>query len=226
MTQTRISPRAKRSKFTRLLLDWHKGNRQQYVWRLNPNPYKVLIAEILLQRTPAERVNRFLPTFLRDFPDPQSVASASASKLRDVLRPMGLMKRVSWIRNLMGRISELYDGKVPGEEDQLLALPGVGPYTARAVLSFGFEKRVPIVDVNVARVLSRVFERADAGRKPSEDSELWDFARGLLPEEDSVSYNEALLDLAKRVCKKRPLCDICPLTGICDYYEEIRGKAV
>jgi A/G-specific adenine glycosylase len=139
--------------------------------------------------------------------------------MEEFIQPMGLKKRAEWLVSLMKEICEKYNCKVPDQENALRQLPGVGRYTARAVLSFGFKRDVAIVDVNVARVLSRVFGILGQRRRPSEDSELWDFAVRLLPRKQVVAYNEALLDFAMLICKKQPLCSTCPLTGLCNYYQ-------
>jgi A/G-specific adenine glycosylase len=204
--------------FVRLVLEWSGRNKQSFPWREGRTPYKVLLAEILLQRTPANRVSTFFPLFVERFPGPKNIASTNVDEMEEFLQPMGLKKRAEWLVSLMKEICEKYNCKVPDQENALRKLPGVGRYTARAVLSFGFKRDVAIVDVNVARVLSRVFGILGQ-RRPSEDLELWDFAVKLLPRKQVVAYNEALLDFAMLICKKQPLCSACPLTGICNYYQ-------
>lgn len=200
------------------MLKWGEKNRRPFPWRKDRTPYKVLLAEILLQRTPANRVAKFFPKLVEKFPSPQSMMTTDIDSLRELFHPMGLKKRVEWLASLMKELCDRYNCKVPNQERELVKLPGVGLYTARAVLCFGFGKDVSIVDVNVARVLSRVFGVLGRKRRPSEDIELWDFAAKLLPKKQAMSYNEALLDFAILVCRKRPLCDICPLTQVCNYF--------
>ena len=180
----------------------------------------MLLAEILLQRTPANRVARFFPKLVEKFPSPQSVVTTDIDSLRQFFYPMGLKKRVKWLSALMKEVCDRYNCKVPDQEDELVKLPGVGLYTARAVLCFGFGKDVSIVDVNVARVLSRVFHGSDIMKRPSEDDALWMFAGDILPRGRGSQYNEALLDHAALICKGKPKCKICPVAGLCEYFEQ------
>jgi len=208
--------------FVRLLMQWHKENRRDFPWRTRRDPFTALLAEILLQRTPASRVAGFFPSFIEKFPTPLSIATTDLKELENVLQPMGLKKRASWLTELMKKICREYNGEIPDREDELMKLPGVGLYTARAVLSFGFKKDVAIVDVNVARVLSRVFDASSGKQRPSEDVGLWAFAAELVPKGSGLDYNEALLDHASLVCKKQPLCDLCPVSRLCNYYSRSR----
>lgn len=214
----------KRFGFVRLLIQWHKENRRLFPWRKNQHPYRVLIAEILLQRTPANRVSTFFPHFVDRFPEPQSIMSTSVQELEQFLKPMGLKKRAYWLVKLMKDICEKHNCKIPDKEDELTHLPGVGRYTARAVLSFGFKKDVAIVDINVARVLSRVFGLSERKRQPHADTEIWTLASLLVPKGKGPEYNEALLDFAALVCGKTPFCHICPINENCEYYSALQKK--
>lgn len=121
----------------------------------------------------------------------------------------------------MRELAEL--GHVPDEMEELLELPGVGRYIASAVLCFGFGRDVPIVDVNVARVLGRVFGLKPKGR-PQNDPNMLKLAGGLVPRGKGPEYNEALLDFAALVCGPGPLCEGCPLRKLCRYY--MRKKVI
>ena len=208
----------KETRFVQLILKWGEKNKRSFPWRKGRTPYKVLLAEILLQRTPANRVSTFFPRFVERFPNPQSIVSTSIDDMEEFLQPMGLKKRAEWLVRLMKEICEKYDCKIPNQENELRQLPGVGRYTARAVLLFGFKKDVAVVDVNVARVLSRVFGLSERKRRPHADGELWAFASRLIPKGAGPKYNEGLLDFAAKICKRNPLCHQCPLRYLCDYY--------
>jgi len=132
---------------------------------------------------------------------------------------MGLTKRMLWLVNSMKVVCQKYGGKVPERRDDLIKLPGVGHYTASAVLCFGFKKDIPIVDTNVVRVLTRILDIP----KPCKvtDAVIQETARKLVPKGRGVAYNEALLDFAAIVCKKRPKCDICPISEACEYHKRI-----
>jgi len=208
----------KETRFVQLILEWGDKNKRSFPWRKDRTPYKVLLSEILLQRTPANRVSTFFPHFIERFPRPQSIVLTNIDFIVEFLQPMGLKKRAEWLVRLMKEVCEKYKCEIPKRENELIQLPGVGRYTARAVLSFGFKKDVAIVDVNVARVLSRVFGLAEREKRPHADTEIWALASKLVPKEEGPSYNEALLDFAALVCKKTPLCHTCPMNEICEYY--------
>ena len=208
----------KETQFVQSMIEWGEMNRRSFPWRKERSPYKVLLAEILLQRTPANRVATLFPSFVERFPRPECIVSTCISDVKEVLQPMGLTKRAEWLVRLMKEVCDKYECRIPNQERELTQLPGVGQYTARAVLSFGFEKDVAIADVNVVRVLSRVFGLMEREKRPHADSEIWNLASTLVPKGEGPEYNEALLDFAALVCKKTPLCRVCPLNGICEYH--------
>lgn len=200
---------------TRTLLVWHRSNKKTFPWRVNPNPYRVLVAEFFLQRTPADRVAKFYPSFITRFPTPEKLASADLTQLEQISRPMGLKKRLPWIVSAVKTICQKYGGKVPNNRDELMQLPGVGSYTASAILCFGFRRDIPIVDTNVVRVLTRIFDLPKSCGVNNED--IKKISQKLVPKGRAATYHEALLDFALMVCKKRPLCDVCPLVHLCKY---------
>lgn len=197
----------------RTLIDWHRRNRRVLPWRINPNPYRVFVAEILLQRTPVERVAKFYPLFIAQFPTPEKLASADLSEIEQISRSMGLKKRMYWVVSATKTICEKYGGEVPNNRTDLMQLPGVGPYTASAILCFAFRHDIAIVDTNVVRVITRIFDL----KKSLNGEDVQEIARKLVPEGRAVSYHEALLDFGITICKKRPLCDVCPLVHLCKY---------
>lgn len=196
------SSKNKETLFVQLILDWGNENRRSFPWRKDRTPYKVLLAEILLQRTPANRVAKFFPKFVEKFPSPESIVTTGINDLRRVLHPMGLKKRAAWLVRLMKEMCERHNCEVPQNEEELVKLSGVGLYTARAVLVFAFGKDLAIVDINVARVLQRVFCGLQEPKRPSENKKLWSFAAGLVPRKFGPEYNEILLDFAANICKK------------------------
>ena len=215
------NPKNKETRFVQLIVKWGEKNKRAFPWRKDRTPYKVLLAEILLQRTPANRVAKFYPKLIEKFPSPQSMVSADIESLRWFFHPMGLKKRVEWLISLMKEVCDKHNCNVPDQEDELVKLPGVGLYTARAILCFGFSKDVSIVDINVARVLSRVFRGSDITKRPSEDDALWMFASDIVPRRMGPLYNEALLDHAALICKRKPKCDVCPVAELCEYFKRL-----
>ncbi len=212
------------SKFRRIrraLLEWFEVNGRSFIWRERPEPYIVLISEILLKKTTAPVVNSFMPRFLGEYPTAEKIASSNERGLRDLLQPLGLSKQRS--RQLIGlarALVERHGGRVPPRTSLLLDLPGVGRYTANAVRSAAFGRAVPIVDTNVARVIVRMFGIQPSRFEARKSPEIWDLARKVVGREPVRSrlLNWALLDLAAALCKPRkPKCPICPLNSYCVY---------
>ncbi|MDK2464716.1 MAG: A/G-specific adenine glycosylase [Candidatus Korarchaeota archaeon] len=198
------------------LLEWHRDNRRDYPWRRCGDPFRVLVAEVMLQRTRADQVEEVFTRFFEEFPDPSAAASADREKLERLLAPLGLRHRARRMGRLLSELLERHGGRIPDDYDELLKLPGVGPYTASAVLCFAFGRRIPIVDANVARFYVRFFGVEPRGR-PHRDPEVLRLAEECLPEGRAREYNEALLDFAALVCGPTPRCGSCPLRELCRY---------
>jgi A/G-specific adenine glycosylase len=209
----------------RRLLSWFRLHARSFRWRDTNDAYLVLLSELLLKKTTAPAVDRFLPSFLLRFPDLRSLARAKVDELKCILKPLGLSsQRAGQLAALAKVIEEEHDFDVPNNLKKLLVLPGVGEYTANSVRCVAFGKAAPIVDTNVARILVRVFDvrptRFEARRSP----EIWTIAGALVGSRGSVakSVNWALLDLGAAICKaRRPTCTECPLLANCAF-----GKGV
>jgi A/G-specific adenine glycosylase len=216
----RLSVRQKSRAFRKFLLSWWNQHKITYPWRSYTDPWQVLLAETLLRKTNAEKVERFIPEVTAAFPSPQALLSISRQDLEGLLVPFGMQKRKTQeLRHLAARVIETHGGRVPANAQDLKALPGVGDYIANAVLCFSFGQRRAVVDTNVIRVLLRVFGLSSVRSRPRTDPEIWQFAERLLPRRRYKDYNWALLDLAKKVCRaRRPLHEECPLASICSYY--------
>jgi A/G-specific adenine glycosylase len=200
----------------KILLKWHRKNRRIFPWREKRDSYLVLVAEFFLQRTPANRVAALLPKFIEEFPSPDKLARANPSHLEHIYGSLGLKKRMRWLVESMKIVHQKYGGRIPNKIEDLLLLPGIGEYTASAILCFGFGQSISIVDANVVRVLTRIFGLLETHKAPS--VAIKKIAREMLPKTQIVDYNEAILDFAALICKKHPLCDQCPMNGLCDYY--------
>lgn len=207
-----------RREFVKRLLNWHKSNQRSFPWRKTRDPYVILVAELMLQKTPAERVAEVLDKFTSKYPDVRSLASASMKDLEQFFTKLGLVKRARALLHTAKEVVLKYEGVIPDTLDELCKLPGVGTYTASAILCFAFGKDVPIVDTNVARVLMRVFGLKIKAQKPQVSRQLWSFAATLVPRGLGRAYNEALIDFAALVCRTEPKCNACPLSEICHYF--------
>ncbi|NAZ24553.1 MAG: A/G-specific adenine glycosylase [Thermofilum sp.] len=196
----------------RRVIDWEKKHWNPYPWRIERTPYKVLIAEILLKRTTRQAVLREYPKFIVKFPSPQELNNAPTEKIAEELKHLGLYRqRAEHLKALAEALVKAYGGNVPNSWDGLVKLPGVGPYIAGAVLSFGYGKPAPVIDSNVMRLLGRL-----TGLKLGKAEEYLQLLWRLVPEKDHEYFNYGLIDLGFSVCRYgQPKCTDCPLSDLC-----------
>lgn len=212
------------SSFRRALLRWGRANRRDFPWRRDTDPFRILIAEVLLQRSRGVTVAKVYERLFARWPDARALATAQVRSIEAVIRPLGLTSRAKTIKALAARIAE--GGPVPRAVDELMALPGVGPYAANATAAVAFGRRSVTVDGVSARVYRRVFGLAGE-RAASDDVELWDLVEQVTPRTAVREWNWAVLDLASNIClPKVPRCDICPLRRHCAWSQAHRKVAV
>ncbi len=216
---TRLPANANR--FKRRLLAWFRRDGRDLPWRHTSDPYHVLVSEFMLQQTQVARVTDFYARFLERFPTVAMLAAARPHQVRDAWDGLGYYRRAANLHRAARTVLRRHDGRIPHAPNELLALPGVGQYTAGAVASFAYHKRTPAVDTNVARVLRRVF-RISAARRTrgagTPERGVWDLAARLLPRRATVAweFNQALMDLGARFCTaRRPRCSGCPVKPAC-----------
>ena len=221
--EQRMAVVSKRTKFRKNLLEWSSVNSRGYAWREEGSDlYQVLVAEILLKRTTATAAQRAFKPFLKRFPTLEALTLATESQLVREFGPIGLKnQRAHAVLRMVRWISDREEGVIPNSLDRLLKIPGLGPYSARAVLSFGFNIPISIVDGNVSRIITRVFQKSlDFKQTIAVVQRVGDL---LLPKSHHKKFNYALIDLGGTVCKPtRPKCDHCPLNWQCDYVEIMR----
>ena len=199
--------------FTRKLLAWYKRNARVLPWRETRNPYAILVSEFMLQQTQVSRVLEYFPRFMARFPTIASLAGAKPKAVMEEWDGLGYYARARNLHRLAKEVTRLHEGRLPERPEELRTLPGVGKYTAGAVACFAYEKPVPAVDVNVDRVLSRVFW--GEGRR---EKDVWVLARKLMPKNGARAwrFNQALMELGALVCTARkPKCPECPLRSDC-----------
>jgi A/G-specific adenine glycosylase len=210
------SPKPSRRRLGReALRAWYAPRRDAYPWRGSQDPYAILVSEVMLQQTQAARVVPAYASFLRRFPTVRALAVAPR---RDVVAQwggLGYNRRAVRLSEAARAIVRDHGGRIPHDKDELLELPGVGPYTAAAVASIGFGQPVAVVDTNVRRVVSRVDLGVDGHEVPAK--EVWALAEAWLDRDDPVTWNQALMDLGREVCRPEPRCEICPLAGVCRF---------
>jgi A/G-specific adenine glycosylase len=201
--------------FRRRLLAWGRQNRRSFPWRETDDPWRVLVAEVLLQRSRGSTVAKVYEELLRRWPDAAALSRARESSIAAVIRPLGLVRRAGTLRTMAADVVRL--GQVPGTLEELLSLPGVGKYAANATLVVGFGKRAPVVDGVTARVYRR-YLGFKSDLPASNDEELWAAVEEATPTTAVREWNWAVLDLAAEVClPARPRCQACPLMERCHF---------
>lgn len=193
------------------LLTWWGTVRRDLPWRRTRDPWAILVAELMLQQTQVSRVVPRYESFLDLFPTPAACADAAPGEVVRAWEGLGYNRRAINLHRAARAIVEHHEGALPDDLDALLALPGVGPYTARAVLAFAYERDVGVVDVNAARFLAR----AVAGERLT-PRRVQVLADAQVPPDRGWAWNQAVLDLGATVCTKRaPRCRSCPLAARC-----------
>jgi A/G-specific adenine glycosylase len=194
------------------VLAWGVPRLRDLPWRATRDPWRVLVAEIMLQQTQVPRVIPKWLAFGAAYPTPAACAAAPLGEVLRHWQGLGYPRRARNLWEAAGAMVERHGGEVPDDLDALRALPGIGPYTARAVLAFAFERDVAVVDTNIARVLARVAgERLTLRR-------VQDAADALVPRRAGWLWNQVLMDLGATVCRPVPRCAGCPLAASCVWY--------
>ena len=222
---------AKQEKLNRLaqpLLDWYACNRRPLPWREEVSPYRTWVSEIMLQQTRVSAVIPYFQRFLAAFPTVEALAGADEAQLLKLWEGLGYYSRARNLQKTAKIITETYHGQFPRTYDELIALPGIGDYTAGAVLSIAFHQPVPAVDGNVLRVAARI--TGDEGNV-LDGKVRAAFRRRMaqaMPAKHSGAFNQALMDLGAAVCLPNgtPLCEECPAADFCDAYATNRQKVL
>ncbi len=205
-----------RQKFRRQLLRWYEQNARDLPWRRTDRPYRIWISEVMLQQTQVETVKPYYARFLKRFSTVKKLAAASEE---DVLREwegLGYYRRARQLHAAAKVIVDDFGGKFPTAFEDVLSLPGIGRYTAGAILSFSLNQPHPIVEANTIRLYSRLLGYDQDPTRSAGQRLLWAFAESLLTKSDPGTINQALIELGGCVCKPRaPLCSECPVASLC-----------
>jgi A/G-specific adenine glycosylase len=201
------------------LLAWYRPRPHDYPWRTeDPDPYAVLVSEVMLQQTQAPRVAPIFRVFMARFPDVGTLSSAARPELLRAWAGLGYHRRALALREAARAILRDHGGDVPRDIASLRALPGVGSYTAAAVASIAFGVPVPAVDTNVRRITARVVHGAEPQEIPARL--LQTEAGAMVDPASPGQWNQALMDLGRFVCRPLPRCAECPLTNGCRFAQE------
>ncbi|EMO64480.1 A/G-specific adenine glycosylase [Leptospira borgpetersenii serovar Pomona str. 200901868] len=198
------------------LLSWFQKNKRKLPFRINKNAYRIWVSEIMLQQT---RVAAMLPiyeTFLKRFPDPKALQDASEEEVMKYWKGLGYYSRARNLKKGAELLVEKYEGRFPEDYEEALSIPGVGSYTASAVLSIAYGKPYAVLDGNVKRVLSRLFLIESDPNSNSTNQVLADLAQQFLTPGDPGNHNEAMMELGALVCIPVPNCSACPFENHCE----------
>lgn len=203
--------------FRRKLNHWFKRQQRDLPWRRTKSLYAIWVSEIMLQQTQVATVVPYYERFLERFPTAGDLASASESEVLRLWEGLGYYRRARQLHAAAKQIQREHGGQFPQEFESVLALPGVGRYTAGAILSMGLDQRQPIVEANTVRLYSRLLMlRTDPAKSPGQRA-LWSFAERLLPPRRGAGQlNQALMELGSMVCApQQPACERCPVASLC-----------
>ena len=207
--------------FSQKLLNWYSVHgRHNLPWQKNRNLYRVWVSEIMLQQTQVITVIPYFERFLTRFPDSRSLADASQDKVLHLWTGLGYYARARNLHKTAQVIRDDYKDQFPDKFDSVLALPGIGPSTAGAILAQALGQRHVILDGNVKRVLTRLYAIEGWPGKKSVENQLWELAASLTPEQHLTDYTQAIMDLGATACARKPDCPACPVTDLCSAHQQ------
>lgn len=219
-----------RSRLRRRLLTWYDKHARDLPWRRDPLPYRVWVSEIMLQQTQVATVIPYYERFLKSFPTVEQLAAADEQSLMSHWEGLGYYRRAKSMHAAAKLIVDQHSGEFPRSFDQVLALPGIGRYTAGAILSIACDMRLPVLEGNTQRVFSRWISLHGPASDAAANKLLWEVAETMLPRKRPGTFNQAAMELGALVCSpKQPNCGECPVGSMCGarragLQEEIPGR--
>ncbi len=204
----------------RTLLDWYQQVRRHMPWRDTFDPYRIWLSEIMLQQTRVDQAQPYYERFVHRFPDVHELAKANIDDVLRLWEGLGYYSRARNLHKAAQQIVGQHDGRFPDRYDEVIALQGIGPYTAAAVLSIAFGQPYAAVDGNVIRVISRFFAIGEDVRRTDVQKEIRRRANAMLDRSRPGDFNQAMMELGATVCKPvHPECSECPLQNSCRAYQ-------
>jgi A/G-specific adenine glycosylase len=211
--------RERRRSFQRRVLAWYAAHGRDLPWRKTRDPYAILLSEVLSHQTQISRVVPVYDILLRRYPTAQAMAAAPVEAVKAITDPLGYKIRGQWLHGAALQVADRFGGAFPETLEDLRRLPGVGRYTAGAVMNFAHHRDAPVLDTNVARLLRRYFGIQVQAR--ARTRELWQLAAAVIPRGKGYLIYQALMDLGAMVCRPRnPRCAICPVRRGCQWPAE------
>ena len=214
------------SAIRRALLGWFAANRRELPWRLTSDPYTVWVSEIMLQQTQIATVIPYYQRFLENFPSVTHLARAPLERVLELWSGLGYYRRARFMHQAAQVITEQFAGKFPQDYENLRTLPGIGDYTAKAVLSIAFSQPYAVLNGNVARVVARLFELRGNLHQPAFRTTVEACLDRLLSRDEPGNFNQAVMELGQTICLPRsPRCSVCPVAKWCGGYRSGNPEA-
>ena len=203
--------------FSAKLIKWHgQSGRKDLPWQIDKTPYKVWISEIMLQQTQVKTAIPYFESFIKKYPDASSLAESSQDDILSLWSGLGYYARARNLHKAAKILKRDFNSSLPSSINDLINLPGIGKSTAGAILSLGFNKKAPILDGNVKRVITRYKGIEEDITKNKTLNYLWKIVEDLQPKKYFSIFNQSIMDLGATICKtKDPLCNECPLSDDC-----------
>jgi len=207
---------ASKTRFRRRLLRWFRKEGRDLPWRQTRDPYAILVSEFMLQQTQVASVIPYYQRWLKRFPTFQDLARSSEADVLHAWQGLGYYSRARNLQAAARSVAKTFGGRLPANRAEIECLPGIGRYTAGAVACFAFDLPEPMVEANIARVLTRLTNSRRPIDLASGRTFLWEIADALLPRTNAREHNSALMDLGAMICRpRRPLCAACPVLSFC-----------
>ncbi len=202
--------------FRRRLLAWYAKHARDLPWRKSSNPYRIWVSEVMLQQTQVETVKAYFQRFMKAFPTVKKLATANEQEVLRLWEGLGYYRRARGLHAAAKQIVAEHSGRFPRDVKTLQTLPGIGRYTAGAIVSIAYDERAPILEANTIRLFARLIGYREDPTKSAGQKVLWQTAEDVLPRKQIANFNQALMELGSLVCKSaNPLCDECPVASLC-----------
>jgi len=203
-------------------LKWFDANQRDLPWRKKRTPYRIWVSEIMLQQTQVATVIDYYNRFMKRFPTVKKLAAADQSEVLKLWEGLGYYRRARQLHAAAQVVVDEHGGRFPTDFESVLALPGIGRYTAGAILSISLDQRLPILEGNTIRLFARLLAMPDDPRSSANQKVLWEFSESLLPRKRCGDFNQSLMELGAKICSpKNPTCDQCPVQNDCPTF--VRG---
>ncbi|HEY2837624.1 MAG TPA: A/G-specific adenine glycosylase [Pirellulales bacterium] len=216
-----------RRAFRRQLLSWYRRHARDLPWRGTRDPYAIWVSEVMLQQTQVATVRAYFSRFVARFPSIETLAAAPEEEVLKLWEGLGYYRRARQLHRAAQTIRDEHGGAFPRQLEAARRLPGVGRYTAGAVLSIAHNDRHPILEANTIRVMARLLAYRGDVRSAAGQRALWSAAESLLPKTACGEFNQALMELGSLVCAPRdPACDVCPVASLCPTRAQGRTESI